>query len=202
MSEQSMEQNDFLKKLFAGIFFILCIVGIGAVVFVIGIEKGLTQPKFHMTVAFNKVGGLTAGAPVRLSGVNVGTVSNIDFFEKEVAGRGVKVELNLFQKYQKQVFKSVQFGIITEGVLGEKFVEITTSPGFRRTDITQVVIGVDPLDVQTLAETFGESATSLLETSRSINEMIREIKDVSGSTKRLLNRLEERVIDGNLFKVF
>ena len=160
-----MEQNDFIKKFLAGLFLILCLGGIGVVIFVIGIEKGLTQPKFQMTVVFSKVGGLTIGAPVRLSGVTVGTVKDI-------------------------------------GVLGEKVLEITTSPGFRRTDLSRPVIGIDPLDVQNLTETFGDAAGSLLQTSKAIDDMIREIKDISGSTKRLLNRVEQRVIDGNLFKVF
>jgi ABC-type transporter Mla subunit MlaD len=148
------------------------------------------------------VGGLTAGSPVRLSGVTVGVVANIDFLDEEVAGRGVKVELNLYKKFQKQLYKSTRFAIITEGVLGEKIIEITTSPGFRRADITTPIIGEDPLDVQNLAETFGDTAVSLLEASKSIQGIINEVRDISAATKRLLNRIEQRVIEGNLFKVF
>ena len=69
-----MDKKDLVKKSIAGLFFILSIGLIVTVVFVIGVGKGLTEPKFHMTVLFKKVGGLATGAPVRLSGVTVGTV--------------------------------------------------------------------------------------------------------------------------------
>lgn len=202
MKGSHMEQNDFLKKFSAGLFFLFCVALIVGVVFVIGVEKGITEKKFPITVLFNKVGGLTAGSPVRLSGVTVGVVANIDFLDEEVAGRGVKVDLNLYKKFQKQLYKSTRFAIITEGVLGEKIIEITTSPGFRRADITTPIIGEDPLDVQNLAETFGDAAVSLLEASKSIQGIINEVRDISAATKRLLNRIEQRVIEGNLFKVF
>jgi len=197
-----MGTKDVLKKFFAGFFFLTCIAMIIGTIFVIGVEKGFTEPKFKMTALFNEVGGLTMGAPVRLSGVTVGTVSDIDFLEKDVEGRSVKVELSLYEKYRKQLHKSTQIAIITQGVLGEKIVEITTDPSVYRADLSQVIIGEDPLDVQNLAETFGDAARSLSETSRSIDSMIIEIKLISSALKRVLNRIETRVIEGNLFKVF
>jgi len=197
-----MGSRDVLKKFFAGFFFVTCIALIVSVIFLIGVEKGFTQPKFTMTALFHEVAGLAMGAPVRLSGVTVGTVSDIDFLEKDVRGRGVKVELSLFEKYRKQLHRSTQVAIITQGVLGEKIVEITTDPSVYRADLTRAIIGEDPLDVQNLAETFGDAARSLSETSRSIDSIIIEIKLISSAVKRVLNRIEQRIIEGNLFKVF
>lgn len=197
-----MKTSDILKRLVAGIFFIASIILVIVIVFVIGIERGLTQPKFQMTVLFRTVGGLTIGAPVRLSGVTVGTVAGIDFLKDEVSGRGVKAELSLYSKYKEQVYKSIKVAIITEGVLGEKIVEITTAPHFRMTDLEQPIIGEDPLDVQTLAETFGEAAVSFKETSKTIDAITRDMRDISITTRRILNRAEEKLVDGTLFKLF
>ncbi len=194
--------KDTAKKLFAGLFFVLSIALLVGVIFVIGVEKGLTEPKFELSVLFNKVGGLTIGAPVRLSGVTVGSVSDIDFVDHEVNGRGVKVVLSLFSKYRAQVHKSIKFAIITEGVLGEKIIEITTDPDFYLDDLSHPFIGQDPLDVQNLAETFGESAEALLETSKEISGLTKELGEISLSVRRLLNRIEQRLIEGNLFKIF
>ncbi|OGX32160.1 MAG: hypothetical protein A2787_01065 [Omnitrophica WOR_2 bacterium RIFCSPHIGHO2_01_FULL_48_9] len=197
-----MDKKDFMKKLAAGVFFILSMVMIAVVIFKIGVEKGMTQPRFKMTVLFQNIGGLSAGAPVTLSGVNIGTIYDIDFIEPEIEGRGVKVTLNVFKKYEKQLHKSTLFAIKTEGVLGEKIVDIATDQDFSRPDLTQPVIGVDPLDVQDLAETFGDAAGALADTSRNMNTLMREFKKISGTSSRLLNRIEQRLIDGNLFKVF
>jgi len=197
-----MERKYIVRKLLAGLFFMMCVLMITGVVFILGLEKGFTESKFSMTVLFNRVGGLNIGAPVRLSGVNIGTVEDINFLDDEIDGRGVKVQLSLFEKYKKQVQKSISVSIITEGVLGEKMIEITTSPSAHIPDLNRPIIGHDPLDVEVLAETFGDAAGSLLETSKAIDMIIEEMKSISGTTKRLLNRVEQRIIDGNLFKVF
>ena len=197
-----MEKGEFIKKILAGTFFLTGILLISVVVLTIGIQRGLTQPKFQIAVLYREVGGLNIGAPVALSGVTVGTVGGIDFLDTEVDGRGVKVVLNVYEKYRKQLEKSSRFAIKTEGVLGEKSIEISRSTNGNRIDLAHQVIGEDPLDVQDLAELFGDTAVALKDTSESINYIVKEMTHISASTKRLLNRIEQRLIDGTLFKVF
>ena len=197
-----MEKKYFHRSLLAGTFFLTGILLVSIIVLTIGIEKGLTRPSFDVTVLYREVGGLSIGAPVALSGVNVGTVRSIDFLDKEVDGRGVKVVMHVYDKYRKQLEKSSRFVIKTEGILGEKSIEISRSVEGDRIDLSQPLIGEDPLDVQDLAKLFGDTAVSLKDTSQTIDTIVVELKHISSSTKRLLNRIEQRVIDGTLFKVF
>lgn len=194
--------KETMKKVLAGLFFFVGIALVSGVVLVIGIEKGLLQPKFQMAVLFQEVGGLSIGAPVTVSGVRVGTVAGVDFLDHQVDGRTVTVTLNIFEKYKKQLRKSERFSIITEGILGEKLVAISINEDIHRMDLGQPVVGEDPLDVQDLANTFGEAATAFSETSTLINDMIEEVRRISNTSKRLLNRIEQRVIEGNLFRIF
>ena len=84
-----MEQKEFSRNLYAGLFFVIGVILICVVVLSIGMEKGITQPKFKIQVLFREVGGLMVGAPIRFSGVNVGSVGKIDFLKDEVVGRNV-----------------------------------------------------------------------------------------------------------------
>jgi len=197
-----MQYKDQFKKITAGIFLFFCIALIVVVVFAIGMEKGFTEPKIYMTVLFRDVGGLMLGSPVRLSGVTVGTVHSIDFLEKDVDGRGVKVVLSLYKKYEDQLRKSSLIAIETEGVLGEKIIAITARPSLYLKDLDRPIIGKDPLEVRDIAETFDSTAGALLNMSEEIGGMTIELKELTNSTRRLLNRIEQRVIDGSLFKVF
>ena len=197
-----MDKRDVNRRIWAGTFFLTGIVLVIFVVLVIGIEKGLTEPRFQMQVLFREIGGLTVGAPVNLSGVNVGTVGTIDFLHHEIEGRGVAVTLNIYKKFEEQMKKASVVAIKTAGVLGEKSVEISRDSGEIPLDLEQPVIGEDPLDVQDLAKIFGETAIALQDTSKMVHTIIKEVNNISITTKRLLNRIEQRIIEGTLFKVF
>jgi phospholipid/cholesterol/gamma-HCH transport system substrate-binding protein len=200
--EKGMAKNDGLRQFIAGVFLLLGLAITAGVIFFIGYERGFTEPKFPMAILFDKVGGLNDGAPVRLSGVTVGTVTSIDFLDREVQGRGVKVSLDIYQKFANAVRRCTKVSVLTEGVLGAKYVEMGRDPDDMPLDISRPVLGEPMLDVYDLAEVLQSTATSFNETTRGINVMVSDLKAISRKTKRLLDRIEQRAIDGNLFKVF
>ncbi|MFZ2738156.1 MAG: MlaD family protein [Burkholderiaceae bacterium] len=223
-----MDKKELTKELLAGLFFFLGIFLLVTFVIILGGNKGLAQSKFQVTVLYRNVGGLMEGAPVRLSGVNVGTVDRVEFLNREFDGRRVAVTLNILSKYRKQLENNLRFTIQTEGILGEKLIEIDVLREGPQVDLKNPVIGEDPLDVEDMAEVFAkaaesftatadqlnkidvvglsnvleDSSQSLLITSRELNELMEELQEITKKTKRLLDRVEQKVIEGNLFKVF
>ncbi len=223
-----MDKKELTKELLAGLFFFLGIFLLVTFVIILGGNKGLAQSKFQVTVLYRNVGGLMEGAPVRLSGVNVGTVDRVEFLNREFDGRRVAVTLNILSKYRKQLENNLRFTIQTEGILGEKLIEIDVLREGPKVDLKNPVIGEDPLDVEDMAEVFAkaaesftatadqlnkidvvglssvleDSSQSLLITSRGINEIMEELQEITKKTKRLLDRVEQKIIEGNLFKVF
>ena len=197
-----MERNEFIKKFLAGLFFVLGIAILVGVVFIIGLERGFTEPKFQAVVLFKEVGGLNYGAPVRISGLAVGNVGSIEFLDQDIAGRNLKVILNVYKKYEPQFRKCSKAEIQTEGVLGEKYIEVSIDPQYKPFDPSEPILGQSILDVQDVAKVLTDTAASLQTTTGNADQLLKELDALSHKGQRLMNRLEEKVIEGNLFKVF
>ena len=197
-----MLKDDVIKQFWAGMFFLVGLAVVAGVIFFIGFNKGFSQPKTTMVVLFDKVGGLTEGSPVRLSGVTVGLVDSIGFLKEEVAGRGIEVKLSVYKKFEEQVRRSTRVSVQTEGVLGSKYIEIGRRPDQKTLDIDHPVMGEPMLDVYDIAEVLRDTAQGFNQTTQDISTIMAELKHMSRKSKRILDRVEQRLIDGTLIKIF
>ncbi len=197
-----MLKDDVIKQFWAGIFFLVGIAVVAGVIFFIGFNKGFSQPKITMVVFFDKVGGLTEGSPVRLSGVTVGLVDTIGFLQDEMAGRGIEARLSVYKKFEEQVRRSTHVSVQTEGVLGSKYIEIGRRSDQKAIDIDQPVLGDPMLDVYDIAEVLRDTAKGFNQTTQDISTIMADLKHMSRKSKRILDRFEQRLIDGTLIKIF
>jgi len=223
-----IDKKDLIKRISAGAFLLAGLFITIIFILTLGRDKGISQPKFYVPVLFKNVGGIIEGAPTRLSGVKVGSVASIDFLEEEIRGRRVKVTLAILEKYRSQLDQSARFAIKTEGILGEKLVEIYIDGNDGALDLNAPIFGIDPIDVQDLAPIFitaaesftktseelskinmvelaqimQESSEALLITAQGLNSIMAELQSIARKAKRLIDRVEEKVIEGDLFKVF
>lgn len=83
--------------------------------------------KYRVKALMTDVNGLKPGAPVRVGGVEVGTVKEVDF---DPRGSGmVEVAMELDRRVSDRVTSRSQVTLGTLGFLGEKAVDITSAPG-------------------------------------------------------------------------
>jgi len=107
-----------------GAFIFGALLILGFIVFRIGDKDFLFSTTYRLQAPFDNVAGLGNGAEVRLGGVRVGTV---DFIQLPGhAGEKVLVVMNLDSSTRKLIRKNSVVAIETEGLLGSKYVTITT----------------------------------------------------------------------------
>lgn len=99
-------------------------------IFLIGKEGNVFARKNSYFVRFLTVGGLNAGNPVQLNGVDVGKVARVILPESPDEST-IQVWISIERRYEKRVRGDSQAKIKTLGLLGDKYVEITSgSPEF------------------------------------------------------------------------
>lgn len=108
----------------AGVFVLLGLVVVAGTVFVIGAQRSLFARKDTLRIRFEDASGLVVGAPVRLAGVDVGTVSGITF-PSDVNDRDTIVALAIERRFMNRIRRDSVGFIDSKGLLGDKLVNVT-----------------------------------------------------------------------------
>lgn len=161
-------QNRKILEFRIGFFVLL---GVAALfIFIISQGQIARTKGYEIKVAFNYVGGVEVGSPVRVSGVRVGEVKNVSILY-EVAP---KVVLTLKLKQDIKISRYSQVTIRTLGIIGEKYVEITPSPEKEFLGRGDMIEGVDPFPL----ERFGNMAEDIV---RNLNRVLVDVGKILGA---------------------
>lgn len=96
----------------------------GAAIFLLGGSTDLLENRYRLYASYKDISGLREGAAVRLAGIDVGEVTNIQF-PTDPGRKRVIIQLNLMERYQVRIRKDSVASIQTEGVLGDKYISIS-----------------------------------------------------------------------------
>jgi phospholipid/cholesterol/gamma-HCH transport system substrate-binding protein len=107
-----------------GLFLALGFLLASLAIFAVGEKSGLFEGKSKIFVYFDDISGLVEGAPVRLAGMDVGTVSKIEF-PILLDRREARVTLSIKSKYMRRVRRDSVALIDSKGLLGDKIINIT-----------------------------------------------------------------------------
>ncbi len=106
-----------------GMFVIIGLVILVATIYFVGLQKNLFGSSFRLQSNFKTVSGLEIGNNVLFSGINVGTVDNIEL----LTDSSVVVLVLIKQKVQQFIKKDAVASIGSDGLMGDKVLII--SPG-------------------------------------------------------------------------
>lgn len=106
-----------------GMFVIVGLALLLTTIYYIGKSKNLFGSTFHVQVHFKTVSGLKIGNNVRFSGINVGTITEIEL----ITDTSVMVELVIRKKYQEFIKTDAVASIGSDGLMGDKI--LTIYPG-------------------------------------------------------------------------
>lgn len=110
------------SELKIGIVTVVALVLAAALIFLLSGDTGFFWQRYHLKTIFDNIAGLKAGAPVRVAGVEVGSVSEIQFI-----GDRVEVTMELNDENRQRITTSSKASLGSVSLLGEAAVDITAS---------------------------------------------------------------------------
>lgn len=117
--------SDRGRALRVGLLVVTALVVLSVGVFLIGEKNHLFSPKVEYFSKFRNVSGLNPGNPVQLNGVDVGSVERV-VLPEDPGESEIRVEIAIDRRYAERVRRDSEARIKTLGLLGDKFVEITS----------------------------------------------------------------------------
>lgn len=167
----------------------------------LGKESNLFRSKNSYSIRFETVSGLNTGNPVQLDGVDVGEVRRV-ILPRDPSESEIVVWISIDGRYEKRIREDSEARIKTLGLLGDKYVEITSGspdraviadegliPTAPATSVDELIAsGEDVMDNIT-AVTF--SLREILERTRAGEGLLGELTSESEEGQRLVDSISE-----------
>jgi phospholipid/cholesterol/gamma-HCH transport system substrate-binding protein len=116
------------SQLKVGITVIAASLTLGILVFLMSGTSGLFTPRITLKSYFDNAQGVRNGAPVRLSGVDIGNITGIRIVaDKDKQLTPVEITMKVSAKYSYDLRRDSMTSLDTAGVLGETYLEIESA---------------------------------------------------------------------------
>ena len=164
--------KETTKNIRVGLFVLVGTTLLIFTLYLIGAKQNLFGSTFTLKAQFKNVNGLMSGNNVRFTGIDVGTVKKVEIINDST----VNVEMVIDNKIQKFIKKNATASVGSDGLMGNKLVNITSSSK----DAASVENG-DMLKTQSMVGT-----EDMLKTLDYTNQNIKEISvEVKSMVKKL-----------------
>jgi phospholipid/cholesterol/gamma-HCH transport system substrate-binding protein len=174
-----------------GVFVMTGVLFLVFSLYMIGKNRSLFGSTFAITASFTNTNGLVAGNYVRFAGINVGTVRKIEI----VSDTSVVVTMVIDNKVQPYIKQNARASIGTEGLMGNKLININSQEGASDPVTSGSVIQtLEPIETDEMLRTLNTTNDNIA----AISLNLREITAKLNSSNSLWTILSDTLIAQDL----
>jgi len=160
------------SELKIGIVSLIALAIASVLIFMVSGTGGFFWQRYSIKTVFSDISGLKEGAPVRVAGVEVGSVKKMDF-----VGDKVEVTMEVSKEQMSRITDRSSASLGSVSLLGEAAIDVTAnSQGTPIPEWGYVRSGPPPGSLSTAAE----AATKSLETTNTLLEEVRQGRGTLG----------------------
>jgi phospholipid/cholesterol/gamma-HCH transport system substrate-binding protein len=157
-----------------------------AVFYVTG--AGFLGPKYRVITYLPEVEGLETGAPVRLDGVSIGNVQSIALTpHPQDPAHNITLVLRIDKKFQSEIRTDSTASLITEGLLGNRYVTISRGLTGSVIPPNGVVPGKEEAAMKQMVERGADLMQNLGALSDDLRGIVQDVHTGRGTLGKLMN---------------
>jgi phospholipid/cholesterol/gamma-HCH transport system substrate-binding protein len=185
-----MKSTGYTRSIIVGIFVFLGVAIFIITVLTLGSQHKTFEKSITVRTFFDNVNGLQKGNNVWFSGVKVGTIKKVNLEEN---GQ-VEVEMNIDQASKKFIPKDVKAKLSSDGLIGNKIIEIYGgTPGRSKIEEGDIVGSDKLLSTDAIMNTFSKNNDNILAITNDFKLISSRMASGKGSIGKLLT--DETMID-------
>lgn len=185
MKTKTVDNTKLGAFVLAGIVFLIITL------YMIGKNRNLLGSTFTIKAVVNNVNGLVPGNNVRFKGIDVGTVKSIDITNDTL----IQVTLTIEESMQPYIKQNALASIGTDGLMGNKLLNINSQPGSAPTvKEGSVIQSRKPIETDEMLRTLNTTNNNMERITNNLNEITGKLNN----SNSLWNLLSDTVITTDL----
>jgi phospholipid/cholesterol/gamma-HCH transport system substrate-binding protein len=177
------------SELRVGITVIVALVTLAVLVFLMRGTTGFFTSRLTLITYFDNAEGIRQGQPVDLQGVPIGNVKSVRVVsDPKHAEQPIEVVMRINRDFQPYVRKDAKATILTQGVLGEAFVDLS-NVGAHGPPVQDgaVLVSTNEPDLQDVVRSSQTTLQNLNVLVRRVDGIVAEIEGGKGSLGKFIN---------------
>ena len=199
MARGKLNRGDQLsRQVRVGLVLLLGLLLLAYGIFQVGRLFDVFASRYTLIALVESSGGLIEGGPVTLAGQRIGQVEDIEFIpiEQRTGTANISIRLSINSDVQEQIRRDSEASLRTQGVLGDRFVDISPgSPRFAPLESGDTIPAVAPMDYEAVLQTAAATLRDVQSVVGDLQVMTRRLASGEGTMGALLadDRLYERM---------